>query len=66
MKTTTYFREQVLRKRSYIRLDWIERVIVNPERRSMLVRSGGPLILKRAALMGGPLAPFSRFGWGRP
>ena len=35
MQTTTYFREQVLRKRSYLQLDWIERVVSNPERRSV-------------------------------
>jgi hypothetical protein len=35
VKTTAYFREQVLRKRSYLKLDWIEQVISNPESRSM-------------------------------
>jgi hypothetical protein len=35
VQTTTYFREQVLRKRSYLQLGWIERVVSNPERRSV-------------------------------
>ncbi len=35
MKTTTYFREQVLRKRSYLRSAWIEQVISQPEQRSV-------------------------------
>ena len=30
MKTTRYFREQVLRKRPYIRIEWCERVLANP------------------------------------
>lgn len=30
MKTTRYFDEQVLRKRSYLRLEWIEAVIADP------------------------------------
>lgn len=30
MKTTAYFREQVLRKREYIRPEWCEQVIANP------------------------------------
>jgi hypothetical protein len=30
MKTTRYFREQVLRKRSYIQIEWCERVIASP------------------------------------
>jgi len=30
MKTTKYFREQVLRKRSYIQLEWCARVLANP------------------------------------
>jgi hypothetical protein len=30
MKTTAYFREQVLRKRPYIQLDWCERIMANP------------------------------------
>ena len=35
MKTTAYFREQVLRKRSYLRLIWVERIMSNPLRRSV-------------------------------
>jgi hypothetical protein len=30
MKTTKCFREQVLRKRPYIQLEWCERVLANP------------------------------------
>jgi len=30
MKTTRYFREQVLRKRPYIRLEWCERILASP------------------------------------
>jgi hypothetical protein len=30
MKTTQYFREQVLRKRPYIQLEWCERILANP------------------------------------
>ena len=30
MKTTAYFREQVLRKRPYIRIEWCLEVIANP------------------------------------
>lgn len=30
MKTTRYFDEQVLRKRPYLRLDWIEATLANP------------------------------------
>jgi hypothetical protein len=30
MKTTRYFREQVLRKRSYIQLEWCERILAKP------------------------------------
>lgn len=30
MKTTRYFREQVLRKRPYIQIEWCERVIASP------------------------------------
>jgi hypothetical protein len=30
MKTTRYFREQVLRKRPYIRLEWCEKIIAEP------------------------------------
>lgn len=30
MKTTRYFREQVLRKRPYIQIEWCERIITQP------------------------------------
>ena len=30
MKTTRYFREQVLRKRRYIQLEWCEKIIAEP------------------------------------
>ncbi len=30
METTAYFREQVLRKRAYLKLEWCERVIEKP------------------------------------
>jgi hypothetical protein len=30
MKTTRYFREQVLRKRPYIQLEWCERILASP------------------------------------
>jgi hypothetical protein len=30
VKTTRYFREQVLRKRPYILLEWCERILANP------------------------------------
>jgi hypothetical protein len=30
MKTTRYFREQVLRKRAYIKLEWCERILRQP------------------------------------
>jgi hypothetical protein len=30
MKTTAYFREQVLRKRAYLRQEWCEQVIAKP------------------------------------
>ena len=30
MKTTQYFREHVLRKRPYIRVEWCERIIAQP------------------------------------
>ncbi len=30
MKTTRYFREQVLRKRPYIQLEWCERILAQP------------------------------------
>jgi hypothetical protein len=34
MKTTRYFREQVLRKRPYIQIEWCERILTNPLARS--------------------------------
>ena len=30
MKATRYFREQVLHKRTYLKLEWIEQVLKNP------------------------------------
>ena len=30
MKTTRYFDEQVLRKRAYLRVEWIERALAEP------------------------------------
>ena len=33
MRTTRYFEEQVLRKRPYLRLEWIEAVLRAPARR---------------------------------
>jgi hypothetical protein len=33
MRTTRYFEEQVLRKRPYLRLEWIEAVLQAPARR---------------------------------
>lgn len=30
MKTTRYFREQVLHKRTYLKLEWIEQILKNP------------------------------------
>lgn len=30
MKTTRYFREQVLRKRAYLKAHWCERIVRNP------------------------------------
>ena len=35
MKTSRYFREQVLRKRPYIRQEWCERVVAQPLRREV-------------------------------
>ncbi len=35
MKTTRYFREQVLRKRAYLRLEWIEAVLLAPAHREL-------------------------------
>lgn len=30
MKTTRYFREQVLHKRTYLKLEWVEQILKNP------------------------------------
>jgi hypothetical protein len=35
MKTTRYFREQVLRKRPYIRLEWCLRILEKPLAKSV-------------------------------
>jgi hypothetical protein len=35
MKTTAYFREQVLRKRPYIRIEWCLEVIAHPIQREI-------------------------------
>lgn len=35
MKTTRYFRDQVLRKRAYLRLEWIEAVLRAPAHREI-------------------------------
>ena len=35
MKTTSYFREQVLRKRPYIKLEWCERIVSTPIRKEI-------------------------------
>lgn len=35
MKTTRYFREQVLRKRPYLQLAWIESILEGPFRRTV-------------------------------
>ena len=35
MRTTRYFREQVLRKRPYLRLEWIASVLAAPARREV-------------------------------
>jgi hypothetical protein len=35
VKTTRYFREQVLRKRPYLRLEWIEAVLRSPLHREI-------------------------------
>ncbi len=35
MKTTRYFEEQVLRKRTYIRRDWCQDVLATPIRREV-------------------------------
>jgi hypothetical protein len=39
IKTTAYFRDQVLRKRPYIQLDWSERIVAQPLGRA--VRADG-------------------------
>jgi hypothetical protein len=39
MKTTRYFREQVLRKRPYIQMNWCERILLEPVAR--MVQSDG-------------------------
>lgn len=31
MKTTRYFQEQVLRKRKYLKIEWIKRAILEPD-----------------------------------
>jgi hypothetical protein len=35
MKTTRYFREQVLRKRPYIQTEWYERILAEPIARAV-------------------------------
>jgi hypothetical protein len=35
VKTTRYFQEEVLRKRPYLRLEWIELVLRSPIRRTV-------------------------------
>jgi hypothetical protein len=35
VKTTRYFREQVLRKRPYLRLEWIAEVLRAPDKREV-------------------------------
>jgi len=35
MKTTRYFREQVLRKRSYLKAEWCERILRHPIARTI-------------------------------
>lgn len=35
MKTTRYFREQVLRKRAYIKIEWCERILAHPVARAV-------------------------------
>lgn len=35
VKTTRYFREQVLRRRPYLKEEWIERVLNNPMRKEV-------------------------------
>jgi len=47
LKTTPYFREQVLRKRPYLRAEWIQYVLQNPLRRQRQpdgrIRCWGPV-----------------------
>jgi hypothetical protein len=35
VKTTQYFREQVLRKRAYLKLEWVEAVLRAPAHRAI-------------------------------
>ena len=35
MKTTLYFKEQVLRKRPYLKLAWINKALKNPEHKEV-------------------------------
>jgi hypothetical protein len=35
MKTTQYFREQVLRKRPYLKKSWFELALVNPDKKEI-------------------------------
>jgi len=35
VKTTRYFREQVLRKRAYLKIDWIEQILRNPVKKEV-------------------------------
>jgi hypothetical protein len=35
MKTTRYFREQVLRKRPYIQMEWCQRILAQPLARAV-------------------------------
>jgi len=32
MKTTRYFREIVIKKRPYIKIEWIEKILKNPKK----------------------------------
>ena len=41
MKTTRYFREQVLRKRPYIQVEWCERILTQPM--AQMVQADGRL-----------------------
>jgi hypothetical protein len=40
MKTTEYFRGQVIRKRPYIKMEWVERAVNNPLKQE--VQGDGP------------------------